>query len=123
MNQPLQVTFHNIQSSDAVREYVATKAAKLPTFYDQILSCKVALEEPHNHHQHGKHFRVRVLIAVPGQELVAGSAPRDNDPTYEDLYAAIDAAFADAGRQVHDYASRKRSVARRSSPPPKYTES
>ena len=44
MQLPLQVTFRNIEPSEAVRADIETHAAKLHLFFDRIVSCRVAVE-------------------------------------------------------------------------------
>ena len=68
----------------------------------------MAVEAPHRSHVHGKHYRVRVDMTVPGRELVAGTAS-DASEGNADLYAAIDDAFDDAQRLLRDHAERLRS--------------
>ena len=107
---PLKITFRDIDPSSAIDAYVRTKAEKLETLFDRITNCRVAIEAPHRHKTHGRPYRVRVDIHVPGAELVVDRAP-DADPDHKDVYAAIDAAFDDAKRQLHDYVARRRARA------------
>jgi ribosome-associated translation inhibitor RaiA len=51
MKLPLEIAFHNLQNSAAAEQLVREKAAKLDEFCDQILSCRVAVEVPHRHHE------------------------------------------------------------------------
>jgi ribosomal subunit interface protein len=105
--QLLQITFHGLEHSNAVERYVRARAAKLDRFDPRIIRCRVALEKPHRHASHGEHYRVRVDLTVPGGEIVVERLP-ESDHLYEDLYAAIDAAFDDAGRRVEDFVRRRR---------------
>ncbi|MGA7123284.1 MAG: ribosome-associated translation inhibitor RaiA [Polyangiaceae bacterium] len=107
MQLPLQITFHGVEHSDAVEQYVRSRADKLETFAPRITSCRVAVEMPHKRSQHGEHYRVRVDITVPGGEVVVERVP-GADHTYEDVYAAIDAAFDDAARRLQDFVRRQR---------------
>jgi ribosomal subunit interface protein len=107
MQLPLQITFHGVQHSDAIEQYIRTRAEKLDTFAPRVMSCRVAVEMPHKHAQHGEHYRVRVDITVPGGEVVVERVP-EGDHAYEDLHAAIDAAFDDAGRRLQDFVRRQR---------------
>jgi ribosomal subunit interface protein len=107
MQLPLQITFHGINHSNPIEEYVRARAEKLETFDGRITGCRVAIELPHRHSQHGEHFRVRVDITRPGTEVVSERVP-DQDRAYEDVYAAIDAAFDDAGRRLKDFVQRQR---------------
>ena len=102
-----QITFRGMTHSDALEAYVRTRAAKLETFFERITGCSVALEAPHQHARSGGHFRIRLNIAVPGEEIVVNRAP-DTHVTTEDAYAAVDDAFDDAGRLLQDYVRRQR---------------
>ncbi len=107
MHLPLQVTFRNIPHSDAIEAYVRERASKLDTFSARVTGCHVVVEAPHQHHHHGAHFRVRIDLTVPGNEIVVSHAPEEN-PTNEDLYAAIDDAFDRMGRRLEDHVRRQR---------------
>jgi ribosome-associated translation inhibitor RaiA len=90
---------------------VRRRAAKLLTFAPRITGCHVAIESPHHHHRHGRHYRVRVDLVIPGAELVVGNAPdaRDSD---ENAYSAIDRAFDRMARRLEEYGRRNRSLAK-----------
>lgn len=107
MQIPPQITFHGVPHSDAVERYVLERVDKLDSFAARLTGCRVALELPHRHAQHGEHYRVRIDVTLPGGEVVAARSP-DASKTYEDLYAAIDSAFDDAGRRVQDFVRRQR---------------
>jgi ribosomal subunit interface protein len=107
MEIPVQITFRGIDRSPAIEEYVHQRATKLETFFERIVGCHVTLEAPHQHHQHGRHYRVLVDLTVPGAELVVGRTP-DEGSLHEDVYAAIDDAFDDAGRVLQDHVRRQR---------------
>ncbi len=106
MNIPIQISFHGIERTDTLEEYVRRRAEKLATF-DRIVSCRVALEAPHRHKSHGRHYRVRVDVAFPGSEIVVDRTP-DAGRTHEDLYASIDLAFDHALRRLHDEMDRRK---------------
>jgi ribosomal subunit interface protein len=112
MNLPLQISFHGVDHSDAIEQYIRTRAGKLDTFDRRVVACRVAVEHPHRHSQHGEHYRVRVDITVPGGELVTERV-RPGQRTYEDVYAAIDEAFDDAGRRLQDFVQRRRGDTKR----------
>jgi ribosomal subunit interface protein len=101
------MTFHEIPHSDAVEDYVRTRAAKHESLAPRITGCRVALELPHRHSRHGEHYRVRIEATLPGGEAVVERSPDDAKP-YEDLYATIDAAFDEIGRQLRDFVRRQR---------------
>jgi ribosomal subunit interface protein len=107
MQTPFQITFRGIASSDAIENYVRTRADKLERFSQRIIGCHVTIDIPHRHKRHGHHYRVRIDVVVPGDELVATRDPTANK-AHEDLYASIDAAFDDAQRLLEDHVRRVR---------------
>lgn len=107
MQIPLQITFRDMEPSEAVEAKIKEKAAKLDRFHDHIMSCRVVVEMPHQHQNQGKLFHVKVDITVPGSEIVA-SHTSDQNHAHEDPYVAIRDAFDAARRQLEDYIRRRR---------------
>ena len=102
MQIPLQITIRVMETSEALETHIREKAQKLDEFFTNIMSCRVVVEVPHNHHHQGKHFNVRIDIGVPGNEIVVN---RDHS---EDVYIALRDAFNAAKRQLEDYARKIR---------------
>lgn len=102
MQQPIQITFRNIDHSDAIENAIRSKTEKLEALFDDITSCHVVIESPHKHHHKGRHYQVKLNIAVPGKELVVKRAP-DKHNAHEDPYVAIRDAFDAARRQLKEY--------------------
>ncbi len=114
-----------MEPSEAVTTRVEAEAAKFAQFFERITSCRVVIEAPHRHHQHGELFRVRVELAVPGTELVVNHEPTPHatlsreeslalskkievHPEHKDIYVAVRDAFSSARRQLQDYVKRLR---------------
>jgi ribosomal subunit interface protein len=104
---PLHISFHDVEQSKPIIDYVRSRAHKLDAGASRIVSCNVAIEAPHRRQRHGRHHRVRIDLAVPGDELMVGRAPADEEGN-EDVYAAIDDAFDTAQRLLRDFVGRKR---------------
>lgn len=102
MKTPLQITYRDIERSDALEAHIREKADKLETFFEPIMSCRVVVEMPHQHKHQGKSFNVRIDIGVPGSEIVV------NRDRHEDVYVALRDAFDAAKRQLEDYGRRLR---------------
>lgn len=116
MEKPIEIRWHQLPASETVTRLVEEKARKLEHYYERIIGCSVTIEAPNmNHHRHGKHFRVRVEISVPGDLLVVG---RDAtaDTTHEDVYLAVHDAFRAAKRQLQDFVRRRDDLARAPAP-------
>lgn len=122
---PIQITFRNMNHSDAVEAKIREEAAKLESFYDGIMSCRVMAEIPHHHHQRGNPFHIRIDLSVPGGELVVQHEPtlhssmqkveedritkeKEAQAAHKDIYVAIRDAFKAARRKLQDYARQQR---------------
>lgn len=125
METSLQITFRNVESSEMVEEWIRAEVAKLNTFYNRIMRCRVAIEVPHSHHRKGSPYHIRIDLIVPGEEIVVNREPSlsprvrqlggaeikkrlEVKTTRKNLRLAINGAFKAAGRQLQDYARRKR---------------
>jgi len=78
MQLPLQITFRNLDRSEAIEASISEHAAKLEKYCDQIMGCRVVIEAPHKHHQHGNHYHVRIDVTAPDAELVANREPDEH---------------------------------------------
>jgi ribosomal subunit interface protein len=108
MKLPLEITFRNMDASDALEADIRSKAEKLDHFYDRVMSCRVAVEAPHKHHHQGNTYQVRIDMTVPDGELVVSRGHGQNH-AHEDPYVAVRDAFDAARRQLQDYIDRRRS--------------
>lgn len=101
MDIPLQVSFRNMDRSEAVEARVREKAGKLEQYYGHLTSCRVVVEAPQRRHHKGNLFHVRIELGLPGKELVVSRHPKDKQ-AHEDVYVAIRDAFDAARRQLED---------------------
>ena len=105
MDVPLELSFRNMDPSDAVEAKVRERVDKLETFFGRINACRVVVEAPHRHRRKGKIYHVRIEIGVPGRTLIVDRDPGQHH-AHEDVYVAIRDAFDAARRQLEDH-SRK----------------
>lgn len=105
MDVPLELSFRNMDPSDAVETRVRERVDKLETFFGRINSCRVVVEAPHRSRRKGKIYHVRIEIGVPGRTLVVDRDPGKHH-AHEDVYVAVRDAFDAARRQLEDH-SRK----------------
>jgi len=117
MQIPLQITFRHLDHSDAIETAIKEKAQKLELFADDITSCRVVVEAPHQHHHKGRIYTVTVGMTLPGEEIVASRHP-DKHHAHEDVYVAIRDAFNSAKRQLEDYVRKRRGKIKHHETPP-----
>ncbi|WP_394843969.1 HPF/RaiA family ribosome-associated protein [Pendulispora brunnea] len=104
---PCQITFRDFSPSAALAELIQKKADKLDQLFDHIIGCRVVVEAPHRHHHNGRHYHIRIDITVPNGELVVGRDPPEK-AAHQDAYSAIEDAFDDAERVLHEHARKVR---------------
>jgi len=103
MERPLQLSWRNVEPSDAIAARVRAEAARLERAWGRIVGCAVTLEAPSRHHRHSdSQYRVRIELSVPGGRLVVGRDPR-RTRTHADLYLAVKTAFREVRRQLQDH--------------------
>lgn len=107
MQVPLQITFHDIDPSEAIEARIRERAAKLEEFCERIISCRVVVEAPHRRNNKGRLYSVRIDLTLPGAEIVVNREPQLNH-AHEDVYVAIRDAFNAAQRRIQDYIRRRR---------------
>lgn len=125
MKLPPQVTFRNMDPPENVEACIRSQVAKLETYYDRIMSCRVIVEVPHRHHHDGNLYHIRIDLTVPGGEVVVKKEAslhateqqidRDKRTKREEIHSshkvinlAIREAFEAARRQLQDFARRQR---------------
>jgi ribosome-associated translation inhibitor RaiA len=123
MNDILQVSYRNMDSSEALSMRIREEAEKLENFYPRMTSCRVVVDAPHRHHKWGVLYHVTVELGVPGGPVVVRHEPSlhnglQNDAKqrkqaeaalrHKDVYVAVSDAFKAARRQLQDHARKLR---------------
>jgi ribosome-associated translation inhibitor RaiA len=103
MSIPLDLTFRDMEASDAVATAIRESLDRLGKFYDRIQRCGVVVERPHQSQKHGQGFHVRLQIEVPDRVFTIDRDPGQDDD-HTNVYVAIGDAFRVARRQLHDHA-------------------
>ncbi|MDZ8025525.1 MAG: HPF/RaiA family ribosome-associated protein [Nostoc sp. SerVER01] len=95
-----EITYRNLEKTDAIAALINQKIAKLEHICNYINSCHIAIEKIHDRPRSGSPYRVRIDITVPpGHELVAESNP-DEGKQYQPLDVVIRDAFDAACGQL-----------------------
>ncbi len=102
MQVPLDITYRDVEKTDALEQLIRTKVEKLEEVCDHIIGCHIAVEKAHTHPDQGSPFRVRLDITVPpGHELAVSKNPGEGTQ-YGSLESVIRDAFDTARRQLKD---------------------
>ncbi len=106
MDIPLELSFHNVEPSNALKDAVRGHVAKLEQFHDHIIGCRVVIELPHKSQKaSGNPPDVHIVIRVPGKEIVVSKelAHNGHKKAATDAYAVLDNAFTVAQQQLKAY--------------------
>lgn len=105
MEVPLELSFHNIQPSDAIEAAVRERVNKLGAIYNRLVVVRVHVEARMKRHRTGNIYTVHIELGVPGKDLVVSKAPHKPRRKYADpdLYTIIREAFDTAERQLKEF--------------------
>jgi len=100
MRIPLEISYREVEKSDALELLIREKAAKLEEIQEDIVSCRIAVEKVQEHQRSGSPYRVRIVTRIPpGKELVVNREPGEG-ASNEQLKTAVNKAFDAMRRQV-----------------------
>lgn len=103
-----EITYRDVDKTQAIDALVHEKIAKLERLCDYISGCHIAIEKIHDRPKHGSPFRVRIDLTVPpSHELVADSNPSDRTQ-YAELDTVIRDAFSKVERQLKELTRQQR---------------
>ena len=97
-----QIVFENMESSEALRQRVLDELEGLERFFGRITSARVSMNIPPREHRKGYLYRANIHLVLPGGREVAVSNNPHSGRAEDDMYAAIEGAFAVARRQLQD---------------------
>jgi ribosome-associated translation inhibitor RaiA len=98
-----------MDASPAMEARIRELVTRLDRFSTHIMRCHVTVEAPHQHHQQGNLFNVRIDIAAPRRQIsIRRTGARDS--SHEDPYIALRDAFRAARRRLQEYERDRRGV-------------
>lgn len=89
---PVQITFRDIDSSDAVKARIEERAEKLSRLHERITGVHAVVDAPHRRGRKGRLYRVQIDVTLPGAEVVV-TRDRHDRHEHEDVFVAIRDAF------------------------------
>jgi cold shock CspA family protein/ribosome-associated translation inhibitor RaiA len=105
MQVPLQIAFHNIDSSQTAEDEIRARVAELEKLYGRLTSCRVRVDQRADNTKGTIPPVVRIELGIPGyKDLVVSHEPEHLQRKYQrpDLHRAINEAFRIAQRRLRD---------------------
>jgi cold shock CspA family protein len=106
MQEPLQISFHNMAPSEVLERHVREQWAKVERHCDDIISARIVLEAPHKQ-AHKSTLGISISIGVPGRDIAVKREQRLLESEDHATWV-INEAFAAAARQLEGYAQKQR---------------
>ena len=105
MQVPLEIAFHNIESSDWAEAEIRARVADLERIYDRLTSCRIRVDQRATNTTGTIPPVVHIELGIPGRkDLVVSHEPDHLQRKYQrpDLRNAISEAFRIAERRLLD---------------------
>jgi ribosome-associated translation inhibitor RaiA len=105
MQVPLEVSFHNTESSKWAENEILTRVAELEEIYGRLISCRVRVDQRAENRNGTIPPVVRIELGIPGHnDLVVSHEPEHLQRKFQrpDLHNAIHEAFRIAERRLRD---------------------
>jgi cold shock CspA family protein/ribosome-associated translation inhibitor RaiA len=102
---PLEIAFHNIESSEWAEQEIRARVAELERIYGRLVSCRVRIDQRARNLSGTIPPVVHIELGIPGRnDLVVSHEPEHLLRKYRhpDLHKAINEAFRIAERQLLD---------------------
>lgn len=93
------LSYHNIDRSPAVDDLVHRRIEMLEKRDDRITGCEVTMEAPQRRKRHGRVFRVRLNLHLPGPDITI-SREIAQASAQDDLMLAVNRAFSAAEKAL-----------------------
>lgn len=110
----VEITFHNMKSSDELEEDIRKRVAKLEKLYGRMVSCRVSIEARTKQHHTGNIYEVHVDMRVPRGHLVVSREPHHvgERHAHTDVRTSIRDAFEAAEAQLRSFSARQKGEAK-----------
>jgi ribosome-associated translation inhibitor RaiA/cold shock CspA family protein len=110
MQVPLEIAFHNLESSDWAETEIRARVADLERRYDRLISCRVRIDQRAKNDTGTIPPVVHIELGIPGRDDIVVCHEPDHllrKYKHPDLHKAINEAFRIAERQLHDLKGRR----------------
>ena len=109
MDTPLEITFHNMRTSDALEADIRKRVSKLEKLYGRMVSCRISIEARTKTHRTGNVYECHIDMHVPRAHLVVSREPHHVGERHAntDVRASIRDAFKAAESQLRSFGKKQ----------------
>lgn len=102
------ITFHDVDRSAWIEDYIKERLFRLERYAEGITSCHVTLAQDQGKHHKGNRYSVTVEVRMPPHHDLAAKKKREIRHMPNELSALINLAFAAIERQLKKTSARRR---------------
>jgi ribosomal subunit interface protein len=106
MTIPTQITFRDIDPSEAIEARINERVARLEKFAKRATGIHVTVAAPHQSGHKGKLYQFTLELLMPKGDIVVKQGDTA-DHAHEDVYVAMRDAFQALERRVHDHVDKR----------------
>ncbi|QJQ94259.1 MULTISPECIES: HPF/RaiA family ribosome-associated protein [Halomonadaceae] len=107
MQVPLEISYNHVSRSEWIDDYIKTRVEKLEHFSNDMVSCRVVIEQTQNPHRTGNPYRALIEVTLPAKgELVAEKSDKVTDPQVQ-LRPIIRSAFEAMEKQLKKQSAKR----------------
>jgi cold shock CspA family protein/ribosome-associated translation inhibitor RaiA len=105
MDRPLEIAFHNMDSSESLERMIREHVERLDKRFGRLIGCRVSVEALHRQHQTGNIYECHIVLSIPGRDLAVSRGPHHAKQHYAnpDVRVSVREAFEAAERQLLAY--------------------
>lgn len=119
MEEPLQIVFQGLDTSETFKAQIEEKSKKLERFYHHIIDAQVIVSKDDDKpHVKGNQYHVTIEVNVPGKRLVVKKSPGRRFLGLDDLQPALNDAFRAMFRRLEEYGRKQRGDVKQHDMPP-----
>jgi cold shock CspA family protein/ribosome-associated translation inhibitor RaiA len=109
MDSPPEITFHNMEGSEAIAQDIRKRVGKLEKVYGRLTSCRVSIERRGKQHRTGNVYEVHVEMCAPGGRLAVSREPHHVEKRHvqSNLRGSVRDAFKAAEDQLRSFSERR----------------
>lgn len=110
MDRPVEIAFHNLDTSPALEAFIREHVDRLDRLAGHLVACRVSVEGLHKQHQTGNIYECHITMSVPGRDLSVSHAPHrpKEKRQHTDARTSVREAFAAAERQLLEHKRQSR---------------
>lgn len=110
------ISYRNLDSSPAVQALIKKRISAVERINDRITGCEVILQAPQKRKLHGRIFKVRLNLHLPGPDLTISRTVAQGS-AQDDLMLAVNRAFSAAEKQLKHQKKMMQAVEVKQHPP------